>query len=75
MTRILSIEPARRYNVHDARKSVGRVKMKILRALPIVPNMMNNVNTTRVKYIEISNKNMFCVYVIEMRFASYLFQN
>ncbi len=75
MTRILSIEPARRYNVHDARKSVGRVKINILRALPIVPNMMNNINTTRVKYREISNKNMFCVYVLEVRFASYIFEN
>ncbi len=73
MTRILSIEPTRRYNVHDARKSAGRVKTNILRAFPIVPKMMNNVNTTRVKYIEISN-NMFCMCEIEMRVASYIFK-
>ncbi len=67
------MEPTRRYNVHDARESAGRVKTNILRALPIVPNMMNNVNTTRVKYIERSN-NMFCMCEIEMRFASFIFE-
>jgi hypothetical protein len=50
----LSIEAAIRYNVHDDRNSVRRVKISKLRTLPIVPKMMNEVKTIRVASTEIS---------------------
>jgi hypothetical protein len=73
MTRILSTEAAIRYNVHDDRKSVRRVKIHKLRILPIVPKIMNEVNTTRVACIEIS-VSMFYMQM-NVKFFAYLFQN
>ncbi len=60
ITRILSIEAAIRYNVHDDRSSVGRVKISKLRTLPIVPKKMNEVKTIRVACAEIS-RSIFCM--------------
>jgi hypothetical protein len=54
MTRILSIDAAIRYNVHDDRNSVRRVKISKLRILPTVPKKMNEVKTIRVACTAIS---------------------
>jgi hypothetical protein len=54
MTIILSIDEARRYNVHGDRDNVDREKISTLRTSPTVPIMMNRVMITLVSSIEIS---------------------
>ncbi len=66
MTRILFIESAIRYNVHDDRNNVGRVKISKLRILPIVPKKMNAIKTIRVACTATSTSIFLCVSGNEM---------
>ncbi len=67
MTRILSIVAAIRYNVHDDRNNVGRIKISKLRIVPIISKNMNEIKTIRVSSKEISRSIFLCVNDKEMR--------
>jgi len=62
ITRILSIEEARRYNLHEDHNNVGQVKINTLRVFSIVHKMMNKikaifVNCVGISYIILSVRN------------------